>query len=87
MRQDQLWLRRPSGCGGNGGQLGAVDRLAFEQQLYDPVKRAAIIAEQLRRPDLGLAQQPRYLLVDGALRLLGIGTARERVIAARPLGP
>jgi hypothetical protein len=49
----------------NGGELGAVDRLAVEQKLNYPIKSFAMVAEQLPRPDLSVAQQSRHLLVEG----------------------
>ncbi len=46
-----------------------------------------MLPEQFRGPDLSLPEEPGYFLVDGALRLLGVRTAGEGVVAARPFWP
>src|ERR1700730_12728368 len=46
-----------------------------------------MLPEQFRGHDLSLPEEPGNFLVDGALRLLGIRTAGEGVVAARPFWP
>jgi hypothetical protein len=67
----------------DGRQVRAVDGLPFEQEIDNPGELAEILAQQLGRPALRIPEQLGYFLVDGALRLLGVGTAGEWVITAR----
>ena len=68
-------------------QFRSIDGLAFEQQSDHPIERVTVPVKQGCRSGLGLQQQPGDLPVDGTLRFLGIGAAREGIVPARPFGP
>jgi hypothetical protein len=81
--QDHFWFRGPFRHPDDGRQVRAINGLPFEKEIDNPGEGVQILAQQHCRPALGLPEQLGYFPVDGSLRLLGIGTASERVIPAR----
>src|SRR6266511_5586022 len=61
--------------------VGAVDGLAFQQQLAQPVERVAVGTQQVKGALLGLAQQLADLLVDDPLGRLRIGPRADLLAA------